>query len=399
MNLYDLLEDYFVDSEDAVRKVITWFLNQVMEFEALQQSGAEKYERNDSRKAQRNGYRKRLLTTRNGTLELLKPQLRDVPFQTQVFERYSRTEKALANAIMESYLQGVSTRRIKHIISQLGIENISASRVSRIAQELDEKVREFLSKPIEQEIKYLFVDATYFKIRDSVRYTNKALFVVAGVRKDGYREILGARIADGEDAMFWEDLFTDLKKRGLRGTELIISDGHKGIQKSVTTSFPGSSWQMCHVHLIRAVLKTIPKKHQKEVAEKIKEAMEDPLQLSEVKEYLEERRFNKAIETLDRFHFDTHNYQAFPKEHWRKIRTTNILERVNKELKRRSKVIGAFPNEEALLRLSVSILIDINEEWITGNSATRSYTLNCGNAIPSIWDDPTMTCVDGNVRV
>ena len=149
MNLYDLLEDYFVDSEDAVRTIITWFLNQVMEFEALQQSGAEKYERNDSRKAQRNGYRKRLLTTRNGTLELLKPQLRDVPFQTQVFERYSRTEKALANAIMESYLQGVSTRRIKHIISQLGIENISASRVSRIAQELDEKVKEFLSKPIE----------------------------------------------------------------------------------------------------------------------------------------------------------------------------------------------------------------------------------------------------------
>lgn len=367
MNLYDLLEDYFVDSEDAVRTLITWFLNQVMEIEALQQSGAEKYERNDSRKSQRNGYRKRSLTTRNGTLELLKPQLRDVPFQTQVFERYSRTEKALANAIMESYLQGVSTRRIKHIISQLGIDNISASRVSRIAQELDEKVKEFLSKPIEQEIKYLFVDATYFKIRDSVRYTNKALFVVAGVRKDGYREILGARIADSEDAMFWEDLFTDLKKRGLRGVELIISDGHKGIQKAVTTSFQGSSWQMCHVHLIRAVLKTIPKKHQKEVAEKIKEAMEDPVQLSEVKEYLEERRFNKAIETLDRFHFDTHNYQAFPKEHWRKIRTTNILERVNKELKRRSKVIGAFPNEEALLRLSVSILIDINEEWITGN--------------------------------
>jgi putative transposase len=367
MNLYDLLEDYFVDSEDAVRTLITWFLNQVMEIEALQQSGAEKYERNDSRKSQRNGYRKRSLTTRNGTLELLKPQLRDVPFQTQVFERYSRTEKALTNAIMESYLQGVSTRRIKHIISQLGIENISASRVSRIAQELDEKVREFLSKPIEQEIKYLFVDATYFKIRDSVQYTNKALFVVAGVRKDGYREILGARIADSEDAMFWEDLFTDLKKRGLRGVEMIISDGHKGIQKAVTTSFTGSSWQMCHVHLMRAVLKTIPKKHQKEVAEKIKEAMEDPVQLSEAKEYLEERRFNKAIETLDRFHFDTHNYQAFPKEHWRKIRTTNILERVNKELKRRSKVIGAFPNEESLLRLSVSILIDINEEWITGN--------------------------------
>ncbi|AGB49386.1 transposase [Methanomethylovorans hollandica DSM 15978] len=367
MNLYDLLEDYFVDGEDSVRTLITWFLNPVMEFEALQQSGADTYERNDSRNVQRNGYRKRSLTTRHRTLELLKPQLREIPFQTQVFERYSRTEKALANAIMESYLQGVSTRKIKHIISQLGIENVSASRVSRITQELDEKVREFISKPIEQGIKYLLVDATYFNIRDSARYTNKALFVVAGVRKDGYMEILGARIADGEDAMFREDLFTDLKKRGLRGVEMIISDGHKGLQRAVTTSFPGSSWQMCHVHLIRAVLKTIPKKHQKEVAEKIKEAMEDPLQLSKVVEYLGERKLNKAIETLARFHFGTHNCQAFPKEHCRKIRTTNILECVNRELKRRSKVIGAFPNEEALLRLSVSILIDINEEWITGN--------------------------------
>ena len=367
MNLYDLLEDYFVDREDAVRTLITWFLNQVMEVEALQQSGAGKYERSEKRKAQRNGYKERSLTTRHGKLELLKPQLRDVPFTTQVFERYSRTEKALENAIVESYLQGVSTRKVKHIISQLGVENISAAKVSRISQELDEKVNEFLCRPIEEEIKYLFVDATYFKIRNSIQYKNKALFVVAGVRKDGYREILGAKIADGEDAMFWEDIFSDLKKRGLRGVELIISDGHKGIQKAVTTSFPGSSWQMCQVHLIRAVLKTIPKKHQKEVAEKIKKSMENPAQVTEVIKFLEERRFNKAIETLERFYFDTHNYQAFPKEHWRKIRNTNILERINKELKRRSKVIGAFPNDESLLRLAVSILIDINEEWITGN--------------------------------
>ncbi len=367
MNLYDLLEDYFVDREDAIRALITWFLNQVMEVEAFQQSGAEKYERNENRKAQRNGYKKRSFTTRHGKLELLKPQLRDVPFTTQVFDRYSRTEKALENAIVESYLQGVSTRKIKHIISELGVENVSASKVSRISQELDEKVNGFLCRPIEQEIKYLFVDATYFKIRDSTQYSNKALFVVAGVRKDGYREILGARIADGEDAMFWEDLFSDLKERGLRGVELIISDGHKGIQKAVTTSFPGSSWQMCQVHLIRAVLKTIPKKHQKEVAEKVKKSIEDPEQVAEVIEFLEERRFHKAIDTLERFYFDIHNYQAFPKEHWRKIRNTNILERINKELKRRSKVVGAFPNEESLLRLAVSILIDINEEWITGN--------------------------------
>jgi transposase-like protein len=366
MNVYELFEDYLVDSEDAIRTLITWFLNYVMEVEALQQSGACKYERNENRKSHRNGYRKRSLTTRHGKLELLKPQLRDVPFHTQVFDRYSRTEKALENAIVESYLQGVSTRKVKYIISQLGVENVSASKVSRIAQELDEKVMEFLCKPIEQEIKYLFVDATYFKVRDSIRYRNKALFVVAGVRKDGYREILGARIADGEDAMFWEEFFCDLKKRGLRGVELIISDGHKGIRKAVTSSFTGSSWQMCQVHLIRAVLRTIPRNHQKEVAEEIKKCIEDPSQVAEIVEFLEERRFYKAIEVLERFQFDTHNYQAFPKEHWKRIRNTNMLERINKELKRRAKVVGAFPNDESLLRLAVSILIDINEEWITG---------------------------------
>ncbi|MCS3924966.1 IS256 family transposase [Methanosalsum natronophilum] len=367
MNVYDLITDYLNDEKDALIPLLTWFLNRVMEQEALEQSGAQKYQRTEYRKALRNGYRDRTLTSRHGELELRKPQFREFPFETKVFDKYSRTEKAIENAIVESYIQGVSTRKVEKIIAQLGVENISRSRVSRIAQELDEKVNEFLNKPIESQMRYLFVDATYFKIREGVRYLNKPMFIVAGVNEEGYREILGARIADSEDAMFWEDFFSDLKERGLKGVELVVSDGHKGIQKAIQTSFIGSSWQMCHVHFIRTVLKKVPKKYHKQVTEKLKEILEDAGKIPELVQEMDVPGVRKAADTIERFKDSLNNYQAFPEEHWKRIRTTNIMERINKELKRRSKVVGAFPNQEALMRLGVSILIDMNEEWLTGN--------------------------------
>ena len=263
VNLFSFIKDYLVDQESGIRQLITWFLNLVMEEESLLQSGAKRYERTDLRKASRNGYKPRTLLTKYGELELLKPQVREFPFETQVFEKYSRVEKAILTAVSESYLQGVSTRRVENIMTAFGIKGISASSVSRITKELDEKVEEFLSKPIENEIPYLFIDATYLKVRDGLHYENKALFIVAGIRDDGLREILGARLADSEDSLFWQDLFEDLKERGLRGVNLIVSDGHKGIQKAVRESFLGSSWQMCHVHLIRQALKKVPKQKQK----------------------------------------------------------------------------------------------------------------------------------------
>lgn len=367
VNIFSFIKDYLVDQEDGIRHLITWFLNLVMEEEALLQSGAKRYERTDSRKASRNGYKPRTLRTKHGELELLKPQFREFPFETQVFEKYSRVEKAILAAVSESYLQGVSTRRVEKIMTAFGVEGISASSVSRITKELDEKVEEFLSKRIEHEIPYLLIDATYFKVRDGLHYENKAFFIVAGIREDGYREILGARLADSEDSLFWEDLFENLKERGLRGVKLIVSDGHKGIQKAVRESFIGSSWQMCHVHLTRQTLKKIPKKRQKEVAERIKEALEDRQKLNDLIRKIDIMGYKSAADTLENFQYDIMNYMQFPQNHWKKIRTTNIMERINKELKRRSKVVGAFPNQNSVLRLAVSILIDINEEWITGN--------------------------------
>jgi len=365
----ELLEDYLIDQDDGLKKLLTWFLNLVMQLEAIQQSDAEPYQRIDSRKAHRNGYKERSLKTRVGEIRLKKPQFREISFETKVFDRYSRVEKALINAVLESYLQGVSTRRIQDIVSRLGIESLSASSVSRISKELDEKVEEFLKRPIEHPIPYLYVDASYFKVRTDSRYVTKAFMIVTGVRDDGYREILGARIADGEDELFWSGLFQDLKDRGLSGVKLVVSDGHKGIRKAVDKSFLGASWQMCHVHLIRAVLRNVAKKYHKEIADKIKMALEDETAMQQLIHELEDRGYSKSADTAESFRFSLWNYRAFPREHWRRIRTTNGLERINKELKRRTRVVGAFPSDQSFMRLGVSILIDINEEWMT----TRKY--------------------------
>jgi putative transposase len=366
MGPIDILQDYLIDQEAGLKELLTWFLNQVMLLEALQQTGAEPYQRTDGRRFHRNGYKKRSLKTRAGEITLDKPQLRECSFETKIFDKYSRVEKALINAIAESYLQGVSTRKIQKIVSQLGLDQLSPSSISRISKELDDKVNEFLSRPIEEKIKYLFVDASYFKVRVESRYVNRAFLIVTGIHEDGYREILGARIADGEDERFWSSLFDDLRQRGLSGVELVVSDGHKGIQKAVQESFIGASWQMCHVHFIRAVLKNIPDKYKEEIAQKVKEALEDEKALQALSDELKERGYTKSLDTVERFRFDLWNYRAFPKSHWRKIRTTNMMERINKELKRRSRVVGAFPNDQSFMRLGVSILIDMNEEWVTG---------------------------------
>mgnify|MGYP000943814093 FL=1 len=361
----DILEDYLIDQDDGLKKLLTWFLNLVMQLEAMQQVGAEPYQRAESRKAHRNGYKNRSLKTRVGEIRLKKPQFREIAFETKVFARYSRVEKALLNAVIESYLQGVSTRRIKDIVSQLGVEDLSASSVSRISKELDEKVEEFLKRPIEQAVPYIFVDASYFKVRNGSRYVTKAFLVVTGIREDGYREILGARIADVEDELFWSGLFQEIKDRGLSGVELVVSDGHKGIQKAVERSFLGASWQMCHVHFMRAVLRNVPKKYQKEIADKLKDALGDETEMKELSKELESRGYSKSADTVERFQFGLWNYRSFPRAHWKRIRTTNGLERINKELKRRSRVVGAFPSDESFMRRGVSILIDINEEWMT----------------------------------
>jgi len=367
----EIIQQYLEDDNEALRHLIKFFLEKVMDVEITEQTGAIPYQRASGRIAHRNGYKKRSLKTRVGELELNKPQIREFPFQTKVFDRYQRVEKAMINAVAESYLQGVSTRKIRNIVDQLSDTEISASSVSNIAKELDEKVNEFLTRPIEEEIVYLFIDATYFKVRKGARYINEAFFIAIGIRKDGYREILGAMIADSEDSVNWEAFFEDLKSRGLRGVKLVISDGHKGIKKAVEKEFLGASWQLCVTHFMRSVLKRIRKKDKTKVINMVKKIFEgdynEGIKESEiVSDKLREMGYDKAANAIERDVEFALTYKGFPREHWKRIRTTNLSERINKEIKRRSRVVGAFPNDDSFLRLAVSILMDINEEWITG---------------------------------
>jgi len=255
MNVSDLAEDYLVDPKAGMRDLTACLLNEVMQLEAEKQIQARPYERTGKRKAHRNGTRPRSLKTIHGDIELHKPQIREFPFKTKVFERYSRVEESVRVAVAESYLEGVSTRKVENVLSKFGLDGISASEVSRITKRLDKQVKEFLNRPIEGSIPYLFVDASYFKVRTDGRYINKALLVVTGIREDGYREILSATVADSEEDYCWQSCFEDLKARGLNGVKLVISDGHKGIQSAVEKVFVGASWQMCNVHFMRAVLR------------------------------------------------------------------------------------------------------------------------------------------------
>ena len=371
MDILDFIEDYLNDNKEGIKNVITCFLNSVMLEEAARQSCTTPYERTDARKAHRNGFKTRSLKTQFGTLHLNKPQFREISFETKVFENYSRVDQALKNTILESYIGGTSTRKVQTIVKRLGVEELSAESVSRIAKELDEKVEEFLKRPIEKEIRYLFVDATYVKIRENCRYISKALYIAIGVNVDGYREILGAKLADSENEAYWTLFFDELKNRGLSGVQLVISDGHNGIRKAVETSFLGASWQMCYVHYMRNVLKHIPQKYMTEVSDRMKSAMDFPEEIQKIADDLRDRGWKEAANTIERFLPDVLNYQAFPREHWKKIRTTNGVERINKEIKRRIRVVGAFPSASSFMRVAVSILIDINEDWLCGNRYLR----------------------------
>ena len=358
--------NYLVDPNSGLKQVITEFLNAVMQYEAYQQSGVLPYERSPQRKAHRNGIRSRTLKSRVGEITLEKPQFREFPFESKVFERYSRVEQALLMSIAESYIQGVSTRRMENLVKSFGLNRLSASEVSRICSILDEKVEEFLKRPIEAKIQYLIVDATYFKVRSGAQYKTRALLIIVGIREDGLREILGASIAESEDSGYWSTLFRSLKDRGLEGVEMVISDAHKGIQKAVESSFLGASWQYCQVHFSRTVLESISNKDKAEIAERLKEALDDESKMQDLARELSEQGYSQAAETIDRFRFDLWNYKAYPKAHWKRLRTTNLVERINKELKRRSRPVGAFPSDRSLMRLAGCIMININEEWITG---------------------------------
>lgn len=356
------------DKQEAFRLIAEKFLNRVMESEFETFIGAGKHERSEDRIDYRNGYKERQLKTTLGELNLLRPYARSGRFETKLFENYSRIDKALASIIVESYLKGVSTRKVEAVVSELGID-ISHTTVSTLSYELDELIAEFRTSPLRNYYPYLYADALYLKVFDGARFVSKAVMIAIGVNEDGYREVLDIDIIHDESYATYKGFFDTLKERGIEKVDLVISDGHKGIKKAASHSFVGSSWQLCTVHMKRNLMKIVPKKSLTEVLGWI----DDVLHAKDYSEaigiaHLMMAHYEEKMPRLTKFLGDnlgdTITFLAFPKRHHRKIHSTNGLERFNKEIKRRTKVVGAFPSEGSALRLLVPLAVDTNAKWL-----------------------------------
>ncbi len=356
------------DKQEAFRLIAEKFLNRVMESEFETFIGAGKHERSEDRVDYRNGYKERQLKTTLGELNLLRPYARSGRFETKLFENYSRIDKALASIIVESYLKGVSTRKVEAVVSELGID-ISHTTVSTLSYELDELITEFRTSPLRGYYPYLYADALYLKVFDGSRFVSKAVMIAIGVNEDGYREVLDIDIIHDESYATYKGFFDTLKERGIEKVDLVISDGHKGIKKAAASSFVGSSWQLCTVHMKRNLMKIVPKKAIGEVLEWINQVFK----AKDVQEaigigHIMAERLGEKYPKLNRFLIDNLDdaisFLAFPKRHHRKIHSTNVLERFNKEVKRRTKVVGAFPSEGSALRLLVPLVVDTNAKWL-----------------------------------
>ena len=356
------------NKQEGFRVIGERFLNAVMEKEFEAFIGASKHERSEDRIDYRNGYKERQLKTTLGELNLLRPYARSGRFETKLFENYSRIDKALSSIIVEGYLKGISTRKVEGVLGALDIE-LSHTTVSNLSHELDELITEFRTSPLREYYPYLYVDALYLKVFNGSRFVSQAVMIAVGVNEDGYREVLDIDIMHEESYVSYLGFFETLKERGISKVDLIISDGHKGIKRAASESFVGSSWQLCSVHFKRNLMKIVPKKSFNEVLEYLNnvltaKSMDEAHSLGHGMMATYEDRFPKLTKYLTDNLGDMMTFLAFPKRHHRKIHSTNLVERFNKEVKRRTKVVGAFPSEGSVLRLLVPLAVDTNAKWM-----------------------------------
>ncbi|CAA9387246.1 MAG: Mobile element protein [uncultured Rubrobacteraceae bacterium] len=366
------VQGVLLDDPGFLREILERAVQQVLEAEMTEHVGAAPYERVEGRTGRRNGHKPRALRTRVGTLNLLVPQDREGTFSTRLFSRYQRNEKALCLALMEMYLEGVSTRKVKDITEALCGTSFSKSTVSSLAGSLDAELGAWRDRRLEAKAyPYLFVDARYEKVRVDSRVVSQGVLVVSGVRDDGFREIVGVEVADTESEATYQQMFRSLKRRGLSGVELVVSDDHEGLKAAIARDFQGAAHQRCQVHYTRNLLGMVGAKRRKELAEGLRGVFAAPNR---------EVALGLASELADRWrrghpgvaeHIEEHIEEcltclAFPESHRRRIRTTNGLERFNQELKRRTRVVRIFPNPEACLRLVSALAVEQSEEWLTG---------------------------------
>ncbi|MCJ7502295.1 MAG: IS256 family transposase [Acidobacteriia bacterium] len=357
------------EGDDGMRRLVERVVQEVLETEITRFLQAEPYERTRERRGYRNGYKPRLLKTRVGTLELLVPKDREGQFQTELFERYQRSEKALLLAIMQMYLEGVSTRKVRAITEELCGLEISKSQVSALSQQLDEEIQRWRERPLERSYPYLVVDARYEKVRRGGQVVSQGVLLVVGISPEGYREILGVWVADSENETSWSEVFAELSRRGLQGVRYVVSDAHQGLRRALERHFQGALWQRCQVHLIRNVLNLASRKDRGAVLEQLRSITEAPT-LEAAREALGravavlEKKHPKVAAFLEDQGEETLAVYELPSEHRRRMRSTNLLERLNQEIKRRTRVIRIFPNEAACLRLISALAMETNLEWM-----------------------------------
>ncbi|HYJ46462.1 MAG TPA: IS256 family transposase [Pyrinomonadaceae bacterium] len=370
--LADKLVETASAAEDPVRAMAEMVLDFLMEAEVTQKVGAEPHERTEERSGYRNGHRERRWDTRLGTLSLKVPKVREGGYVPSFIEHRKRSEQALISVIQEAVVQGVSTRKIENVLGEFGIAGVSAGQVSQLCAALDEKVRQFRERRL-GESRYVWVDALYEKVREDDRVESMAVVIATGVNAQGRREVLGFDVIPTESEQGWTEFFKNLKERGLSGVRLVISDAHGGL-KGAARKVLKAEWQRCKVHFYRNVLSQIPKRSQAEVSEAMKAVFVQRDEKSAkakaaelVKQF--QGRFAKAMDVFEAGVDDVLSYLHYPPGHRIRISSTNPLERLNREIRRRTRVVGIFPHRGACLRLIGMLLIEMHEDWLTDDKA------------------------------
>jgi transposase-like protein len=367
------LTDLFLHKDSAVANLLSKILNQVLEAQVNDHLQAEPYERSEDRKGYRNGSRSRSLITRSGILDLQVPRVRNGSFTTEMFERYQRSEQAMIMALVEMVINGVSTRKVDNIVHELCGASISKSQVSELCKVLDPIVAEWRSRPLDtQAYPFLLVDAVVVKSRGQKKVRQKCLMTATGIRADGYREILGCHLSDSETGAGWNEFFISMLARGLHSVDIIVSDDHLGLVKAIGQNFIGCSWQRCQAHFTRNIMDVCPKSAKDVLAARLRDVFnasdEDTarrLMNATLAEF--QGKASKSMDTLERGFDDTMAIMQLPQAYRKRLRTTNTVERMNEEIRRREKVIRIFPNDESVIRLMGAVLLEIDERWTSGN--------------------------------
>jgi transposase-like protein len=373
IGLQELLRKAQIEHDaDFLRESVRNLSQALMELEVEEHVGASRHERSPERTGQRNGYRNRSWDTRVGSVELEVPRVRDGSYFPSLLEPRRKAERALSAVVQEAYVQGVSTRKVDELVQALGMDGISKSQVSRLCEELDAEVERFRQRPLTGAYPYVWLDATYVKSRQNGQVVSTAIVIAIGLNADsGQREVLGLDVGPSEDGAFWLSFLRALVARGLSGVKLVTSDAHQGLKGAIEAVLAGAGWQRCRVHFMRNALSTVPKEAQQMVGATIRTVFVQPDSESAHQQWRRvadgfRGRFAKLAELMDEAEEDVLAYAVFPKEHWQKIWSNNPLERLNKEVKRRTEVVGIFPNEVAVLRLVGAILNEQHDEWQVG---------------------------------